>query len=142
MADSMDTERQITDLKIDNLTSQIQGLTRSFDEKIANLINTVKDGNQNIFKLLDDHETRLREQAKTDSQQGNEISTLREKFAELKGQVDRIEMRQIQQEQRDQERSEKENSDLRRIAWDLGKMVLAAGGGAGGAYIAHLLRVF
>jgi len=138
----MDTERQITDLKIDNLTSQIQGLTRSFDEKIANLINTVKDGNQNIFKLLDDHETRLREQAKTDSQQGNEISTLREKFAELKGQVDRIEMRQIQQEQRDQERSEKENSDLRRIAWDLGKMVLAAGGGAGGAYIAHLLRVF
>lgn len=63
---------KVIDAKLDTIRAEFRGLSKSLD-----------DFTRDIRKMLDDHESRLREQVKVDTAQGKEVAELKVKMAEM-----------------------------------------------------------
>lgn len=135
-------DERIFEIKLQHVTVLIENLSKQVDDKLNGLGEVLKTVNENFVKILDDHESRLRAQAAVDSSQSQEISALRERIASFSGELATFKVYIERIEERQQERLEKENSDLKKFALKLVEYILVGGAGAGSAYAAHLMRLF
>jgi hypothetical protein len=80
-----DAVAQASDATLNAIKELFTAQLGRFGDKVDNLTVSVEKGFGDMRRILDDHETRLREQHKTDAQQGQDISGLRVEIAEMKG---------------------------------------------------------
>jgi hypothetical protein len=135
-------DERVWELKLQNVSDQLGNLSKKLDEKIDGLVETVKLGNLSFVKILDDHESRLRKQADVDSNQAQELSALREKIAWFGGELAAVRLLVEGISKKQEERISSENAELKKLAWELLKMLMAAGTGGGAVYVAKMMRLF
>lgn len=135
-------DERIWELKLQHVSEQIGSLSKQVDDKLSGLAEVLKSVNENFVKILDDHEGRLRKQAEVDSNQASEISQLREKMAWFGGELTAVKVIMEKIDKKQEERLASENDNLKKISWELFKIVMAAGTGGGAVYAAKSMGLF
>lgn len=138
----MTADEKLWELKLQVVSDQIGNLGRKLDDKLGGLSEALKSNNAAFVKILDDHEGRLRKQSEIDSAQGAEISNIRVQISNLEGQMRALSLLIENANKREEDRLSKETGFWQKAAFELLKVVMAAGTGGGAVYIGKALRLF
>lgn len=108
--------------------------------KLDALAEKLTDLAHDIRKALDDHEQRLREQAKVDASQGQEIARMQTQHAEMLGSMQRL-ADKVQALEKEQDRREEREMDFwQRAAFEALRFM--AFGLASGGTLAGVMQLF
>lgn len=114
------------------------------DTKLGGIAKSQDDLGTYIKKILDDHELRLREQAKTDAANAQDIVALRMEVKDLRQEVQSFKNETIKQldclADDKKERIKKELSLWQTLTFELLKIVMV--GASGGGVVFGLIKVF
>ena len=120
-----DSSNGVLEAKLETTHTKLDALA----EKLTDLAHDIR-------KALDDHEERLREQAKVDASQGKEIAKMQTQHVEMSGTVKRLEEKfEALEKERDRER-ERDMDFWQRVAFEairFAALGLASGGTVAGA---------
>lgn len=108
---------QVVEAKLDTIRAELRGVTRIIEDFV-----------RDVRRILDDHETRLREQASIDAAQAQQISELRLQLATLQLEVKALDVAR-------EEARERQLNMWQQVGVELLKYVLM-GGTAGGVLAA------
>lgn len=140
--------RKLVELSFSRILDRVEGVSKEMNAKVDGLSQAVERGNQEFRRIVDDHESRLREQAKIDSKQGEDIANLRVEFerglgemradaANMRGEIINLRSALVAIKTHQEKQSEQQLGFWQKIAIE-GVKFAVFGGMAGGVVVAAL----